>query len=233
MTNTTIHTASFLLTLAMAAACQHAADSDGATEAPGITRVMVVPAQDVLQVAADEDAARREREQAQAELETAAARNDAPSRPLVTEADRAFLRDTMLDAQIEIALGETALQYAERDDVKAFARMMVDDHTATTTQLAQLAGELNVVLPADANDRLARRRADLAQWDGPRFDRVYAERMVAAHVEAVEDVRRMADSGTQPELRSWAEATLPRLEDHLQHAQKLLSDIPTEPVARR
>lgn len=229
---TTKKLAPFLLALATAGACQHSSDTDASTEAPGTQRVLVVPAQDVLQVAADEDAARRERE-AQTPVEATTEPAPEPTAPLVTEADRAFLRDAMLDAQIAIALGETALQYAERDDVKAFARMMVDDHTAASMQLAQLAGELNVMLPADSNDRLARRRADLAQWHGPRFDRVYTERMVAAHVEAVEEVRLVANSGTQPELRSWAEKTLPTLEEHLQHAQKLLSDIPTEPVARR
>ncbi len=88
-------------------------------------------------------------------------------------------------------------------------------------------------LASERNGRVARTVANVEQWVGRRFDRIYLETTLAQHIAAVESFRMEAKHGTQTGLRSWAAQRLPTLEDHLQHTQKILAELPSEPVAHR
>ena len=87
---------------------------------------------------------------------------------------------------IDIDLAELAPSRASDDEVAAFARTMVVDHTAVNERAAALAGRLGVV-PRDnavSQSLLAgaeEARDDLEPASGSAFDRAYMEREVAYH----------------------------------------------------
>jgi len=221
------------------AACQHAYDTESpdGDGTPGTQRVLVT---------VDEDAALREVADDEADdalvvdalmVEAIAISIAEPTlpeaAPIASEADRAFVRTTTLDIEIELALAASAAKNAERDDVKALAGMMTQDHTAAAAELEALADANHIPVPVDRNDRVARTVANVEQWVGRRFDRIYVETVLAEHVAAIESFRLQAENGTQPGLRSWAAQRLPTLEKHLQHTQKILAQLPSEPIAQR
>jgi putative membrane protein len=61
----------------------------------------------------------------------------------------------------------------------------------------------------------------LEQAQGAAFDRLYARQQVQAHMQAVDLFRNYGRAGDNAELKRWASATLPSLEEHLRLAQQL------------
>ena len=85
----------------------------------------------------------------------------------------------------EIAAGRSALTSTQNDDVKKFARHMVEDHTKANQELNRLADRKGW-RPAPAMDEKHRMIADrLAKLNGAEFDREYMKAMVDDHKEAV------------------------------------------------
>jgi predicted outer membrane protein len=76
-----------------------------------------------------------------------------------------------------------------------------------------------------AGPTLDARRADmlnrLVAARGPQFDRLYGQMQVAAHREAVALFSTYAQVGTDPNLRVFAQQTLPHLQNHLALARSL------------
>ena len=62
---------------------------------------------------------------------------------------------------------------------------------------------------------------ELASVSGRRFDRLYGRMQVAAHQEAVALFAAYAQTGTDPNLRAFAQSALPALEHHLMMARRL------------
>ena len=59
--------------------------------------------------------------------------------------------------------------------------------------------------------------------DGENFDQAYANNQVVAHEQTIELYREYAKNGENAELKQFAESTLKKLEQHLQHAKELAS----------
>jgi len=170
-----------------------------------------IPAQDVLQVAADEDAARRE---AQAAAEP-------PPPPPLDDADKAFVAAASRSGLAEIELSRVAVEKAKKPAVKEFAQKMIDQHTAVAAELTAMCNTRGVALPTDTDEATKARRAELEKKTGTKLEKAYATMMVEDHRKAVELFRTQASSGTDAELKRWAEGTLPKLEEHLAHAEAI------------
>jgi predicted outer membrane protein len=56
---------------------------------------------------------------------------------------------------------------------------------------------------------------------GTAFDQLYIRQQVQAHMQAVDLFRNYAMSGDNAQLKQWASATLPTLQEHLRLAQQL------------
>jgi putative membrane protein len=143
----------------------------------------------------------------------------APSADLASQ-DRDFLERAAEGGNAEIAIGTLVDGRALRPEVLAFGKMMVAEHTAINQQLAALAAAKRIALPTSLGehqqnfDRLVDLRRD-------EFDREFAQVMIGDHQEAVRLFREEAAGGVDPELKAFAIATLPKIEAHLAHAEKL------------
>src|SRR5690606_23092036 len=121
----------------------------------------------------------------------------------------------------EIELASLAQRKSASPAVQEFANRMITDHRNASTQLTQAAQEEGIVTPRSIAPRHAQIRDQLSQLSGQQFDRQYLETQVNMHREAVDLFRQQASAGQSPELRSFAEQTLPLLEGHLNIAQQL------------
>ena len=102
--------------------------------------------------------------------------NDADIAQIVTTAN-----------QGEIDEGNAALQKASSADVRAFAQMMVTDHTNALTQTSNLVSNRNI-MPNTANDIASTLQggarqtiANLSTYSGADFDRQYINAQVDLH----------------------------------------------------
>jgi putative membrane protein len=56
---------------------------------------------------------------------------------------------------------------------------------------------------------------------GKSFDKSYIKSQVSAHKTAIETFQREAEQGQDPELKAFAQKTLPTLKEHLELANNL------------
>ena len=128
---------------------------------------------------------------------------------------------------IDIALGKLALGKASSPAVKAFARSMVETHTAVNARAAELARKLGVT-PADnaVSQSLIKgageARADVEKLSAEAFDRAYIDREIAYHqavLGALDGVLIPTTENT--ELRRLLVEVRPAIEAHLRHARQV------------
>jgi putative membrane protein len=122
---------------------------------------------------------------------------------------------------MEVAAGKLAAQRGLDQAVKEFGQKMVTDHTAANDQLKSLADSKQLLLPdalsADENAALGR----LESLNGIDFDKAYSQMMVKDHVEDISEFEKEVKKGQDPEVKSFAENTLPTLRHHLMLANRL------------
>jgi putative membrane protein len=134
--------------------------------------------------------------------------------------DIEFVFDAAKGGMAEVELGKLAAERAKNEEVKKFAQRMVDDHAKAGDELKSIAEKKGIKLPQeiDAKDRALIAR--LQKLNGAAFDRAYMQAMVGDHVKDVNEFKKEANSGRDPQVKSFASTTLPTLEEHLQHARQ-------------
>lgn len=126
----------------------------------------------------------------------------------------------------EVEAGKLAEKKAQHPEVKTFAEMMVKDHTAANAELKQLAATLKLTTADDAS-LMEQAKAKLLEMRDDSFDKAYANNQVKAHQEAVELYRQAAQSD-QAKLRDFAQKLLPKLQAHLEQAERLVKELQTD-----
>ena len=140
----------------------------------------------------------------------------------LAEADQTFVEKAAQDSIAEIDLGELAKERAESEEVKQFAQRMIDDHGKANEQLEEIAKSKGAVIPTEAGEEHSKLRAELGELEGEAFDQKYMAAMAEDHQKAVDLFQKQAEEGEDPELKSFAEQTLPIIKEHLTMAQSMV-----------
>ena len=138
-----------------------------------------------------------------------------------TSGDGTFAKEATEGGLAEVQLGKLATQKASNDEVKRFGQMMVDDHTKANEQLNQIAQSKHLTVPQKIGAKEQASFDKLSGLTGDAFDRAYMKLMVQDHKKDVQEFKKQAASGSDPELKQFASSTLPTLEKHLQDAQDI------------
>lgn len=148
-----------------------------------------------------------------------------PGGPLAG-ADREFITLATSADMLEIDTGRLALDKSKNAALRTFAQKMIDDHTEASERLRQLASSVGVTPPAAMSSPHAAHLEKLRGLDGAEFDREYAAQIgVAGHQEAVGLFERASREATNPDVRAFAEKTLPTLREHLPDGQTLAKNV--------
>lgn len=120
----------------------------------------------------------------------------------------------------EVVAGKLAQEKSQNGEIKTFAQQMVTDHTQANQKLADIARKLDIEVPDEAalTDKV---KKVILEWRDESFDKSYINNQVDAHKKAVELFKKEASSSDKAELKAFASETLPKLEQHLQHAKEL------------
>jgi putative membrane protein len=137
----------------------------------------------------------------------------------LSAADRKFFTNASQGGMLEVELGKIAAAKGSKPDVKTFGQRMVDDHSKANDQLKQLASQKSVTL----SDKLSPAKQKVVdkynKLSGAAFDSSYMSNMVTDHKEDVAEFQKEAKSGKDSDVKSWAQTTLPTLQDHLKMAE--------------
>ena len=124
------------------------------------------------------------------------------------------------------AAGAYALGKAASPEVKAFAKLMIDEHHALRAAGQKLAQKLNVtpqppsddpVQPAATSEMAALQAAP----KGPRFDRTYIDQEVAIHKAVLDLAAKAHGQAKNEELKALIEQAKPVIEKHLDMAEQI------------
>lgn len=139
----------------------------------------------------------------------------------LSAAEQAFMMDAAQGGMAEVELGRLAEQRGASAQVRDFGRMMVQQHTQTNQELIAIARRLGVVLPASLSPAAQAAQARLQTTQGGEFDRQYVEQQAAGHFEQRSLFQFAANNAENPELRGFAQKTLPVIERHLDQLRTL------------
>ncbi|MBC9933442.1 DUF4142 domain-containing protein [Chitinophaga qingshengii] len=124
---------------------------------------------------------------------------------------------------LEVQMGKLAQEKAQNPRVKAFATMMVNDHSKANDELKELATKKNITLPAELSTASKDHIDKLSKKSGKDFDKDYMDMMVNDHDEDVKEFDKAAGSLEDMDLKSWAGKTLPTLRTHQDSAKAIKS----------
>lgn len=136
-------------------------------------------------------------------------------------ADVKFVKTGAAAGNAELKIAELGVQKAERADVKAFAEMLVKDHTQANKELNALATEKGVEVSAVISPKHAEEFQKLEKATKADFDKEFLSEMVSAHKKCVSNFEETAKDAKNSELKAWAEKMLPTLKAHLAQAKEL------------
>ncbi len=138
----------------------------------------------------------------------------------VSAADKTFVRKAAQGGIAEVELGKLAADKGQSDDVKKFGQKMVDDHTKANDQLKTVAQQKNIALPTEPSSKDKAFKDKLSSLSGAQFDKMYMQHMVMDHKKDVAEFQKEANSGKDQDVKSFAQQTLPTLQEHLKMAQQ-------------
>ncbi len=141
--------------------------------------------------------------------------------------DSHFAMKAAQGGMAEVKMGQLAQSKGNSEGVKAFGKMMVDDHTKANEQLQQVASKENVTLPSEVDHADQMNYQRLSQLSGPDFDKMYIQLMVKDHQTDVAEFQKEAKDGKDEGIKNFAAQTLPTLQEHLQKARELERTIGT------
>jgi putative membrane protein len=123
-----------------------------------------------------------------------------------------FMRNAALAGIMEVKMGQIAMARATNPEVKAFAAMMVADHTKANMDLTALAKRLGIILPEELPPLEKEHLESMKQLTGKQFDRYYMEMMVKDHAKTVNMFRNA--TSLNKDLEQFMSRTLLVLEEH-------------------
>lgn len=122
---------------------------------------------------------------------------------------------------MEVDMGKIAEQKAKSKAVKAFAAMMVKDHSKANEELKTLAAAKNITLPATVGSDMQKDIDDLTK-DSTDFDKDYIDKMVKDHNDDIDLFEKAAKNSPDSAFKTFAVKTLPTLYKHLGAAKAIV-----------
>jgi len=135
--------------------------------------------------------------------------------------DQTFVIKAASAGMHEVQVNTAAKDKAKDGEVKHFAEKMVTDHTKANNELMATAKAAGVGVPTAMLDE---HRKDVEKWrnySGADFDKAFMHHMVMDHEKAVALFEKASKECQNPQLKAFAEKTLPTIKEHLSMARKV------------
>lgn len=122
----------------------------------------------------------------------------------------------------EVAAGKMALEKTSNADVKAFAQMMIDDHSKGLEETKKVAAAKNVELPSEPDAEHKKMAAELQKMSGAAFDKHYASKAgVADHNKVHAALKKDMADAKDADVKALAGKLEPTVARHEEMAKKL------------
>jgi putative membrane protein len=131
-----------------------------------------------------------------------------------------FLGQAIQDGRAEAESCQLAEHTSTNASVRAFAKRMIQDHTAMNRRIEQLAKRKGFNLPDGESASQHAMYAVLKPLSGGAFDKAFMKHNVSDHKDDIEQFSKQAQASSDADVRSLASDALPTLREHLRLAQQ-------------
>ena len=128
----------------------------------------------------------------------------------------------------EIRLAELALKNSENPDVKAFAQMMITDHSKANDQLLEVAKDHNIDFPPAPPAAAYQLSKKMLSMKGTEFDKVYMGEAVKDHTNDLADYKKAKGEVEDHLLKTYVDGTEPIVAEHLKKAKEIDEKLTTK-----
>jgi putative membrane protein len=135
--------------------------------------------------------------------------------------DKMFIKKAMQGNLAEVQMGELTLQKSSNDQVKQFARNMIDDHTKLNEKMRNIALQLKVEIPTEPSKKDKSLMSKMQGLSGTAYDQAYIKEMVKDHKQDLSEFRMEASNGNVKDAATEGSKVI---SEHLQMAQQLAKD---------
>ena len=142
-----------------------------------------------------------------------------------------FVEKVALSDMYEIEASKIALERSKVQAVKDYAQMMIDAHTATTTELKPLAAAAMVQPPSALDNDHMGKLDELRNASVEDFDDKYIDQQTDAHEDALNLLKDFATNGKDAGLQGFASKAAPAVDAHLQQV-KALDKSPADDITK-
>jgi putative membrane protein len=161
---------------------------------------------------------------------TTQAGTSAAAMPQITEASE-FVKQAAAGGEFEIRSSKLALKQSKSEDVKRIAEKLIDDHTKAGKELKTTIKQADVKakIPEKLDQKHQAMMDELKKTKGTAdFDKRYLDQQLSAHQDAIALFSGYAEAGDNDKLKSFAEKTLPALQEHQQMVTTAQAAMPTQ-----
>jgi len=145
----------------------------------------------------------------------------APAQSSLSSQDQDFAQKAAIGGKAEVDLGRLAKKNGSTSAIKDFGGQMVTDHGKANKEFTAIAKKDGFKLPSSLDAEHQATKDRLSKEKGADFDRDYVADTVAAHQQTVQLFQDEAKNGQNPDVKGFAQKTLPVIQHHLQMAQQL------------
>jgi putative membrane protein len=149
--------------------------------------------------------------------------------------DNRFVKRAAAQHLRMVRLGELALERARSEEVRRFARRMVEDHRRASEEARALAERKGLTVATTLSGRSRRAWDRLAGLSGDEFDRAYMRLMVNDHQGDAKTYHKVAGYlitdprspffETDEDVKRWAGRMLPMVEEHRRLAERVAGQL--------
>jgi putative membrane protein len=133
--------------------------------------------------------------------------------------------------QVDIDAGKLAAKRSHSADVKAFAQLMITDHSGVNKSAVELVTKLKVTPEDNPTSQSLKAGGDqnltnLKGLNGEAFDKAYVDHEVAYHEQVIDAVNKvLIPSAQNAELKALLIKVQPVFVAHLDHAKKIQASL--------
>jgi putative membrane protein len=145
-----------------------------------------------------------------------------PAAGPVAGSDRAFVSEAANSGLAEVEAARLVSARTDNAKVKDLAQHMEREHASTNDELKRIASEKGIELPSTIGGEPRGQLSRLTTLSKPEVDQAFVRDFgIEAHQKAISLFERQAREGQDPDLKAFAERTLPKLREHLAMAQRM------------
>jgi putative membrane protein len=139
--------------------------------------------------------------------------------------DRQFMTEAANGGLKEVELSNYVAQNTKNAEVKRLAQRIAQDHRNANQELMSIAQQDNVQVPTTMDENANQEVSHMKQMTGAELDRTYVQHMVEDHEKHIQKFQDQAENATSSQVKSFAQKTLPVLQEHLRMAQAAQSKL--------